>query len=304
MHRYILSRVLQGIVTLVIISLLVFVLARVSGDPLERMMPPGATPADFALVAEAMGLDKPMVVQYGIYASRVLQGDLGTSIRAQIPVQELIAQRLPNTIRLSLVSVVIAMLIAVPLGVVAAVRRGKGIDTVAKTVAILGQSVPAFWLGLVLILIFASHLGWLPASGTEGLLSYVMPCFTLGWFIAVGIMRLQRSSLLEALDSEYVKLARIKGLSEWRVIMVHAFPNALIPVITFSTMQFAMVIGNAVVVETVFLWPGIGRLAYEAILWRDYPVIQGVVLTVAVIVVIVNLVADLLYAFIDPRIRY
>lgn len=304
MQRYIVSRILQMLVALLVLSLAVFLIVRASGDPLHLMMPPEATKEDYERVRHSLGLDRPVPVQYVMYVGKVARGDLGTSLRSRIPVNKLVAERLPNSLKLAIVSMGFATLVAVPLGVVAAARKGTGADVVAKVIALLGQSVPGFWLGIVLMIIFAVRLHWLPTSGVGGPLHYIMPAFTLGSFITAGMMRLVRSSMLEVLDSEYVKLARIKGVSERRVIWVHALRNGLIPLITFAAVYFALFIGAAVVVETIFNWPGMGSLAYSALLWRDLPVLQGVVLTVGAIVLVLNLAVDILYAYIDPRIRY
>lgn len=304
MQRYIVSRILQMLVALIVLSMVIFILARASGDPLHLMMPAEATREDYERVRHSLGLDRPIPVQYLIYIGKVVRGDLGMSLRSRMPVSRLIAERLPNSLKLALVSMGFATLLAIPLGVISAVKKGTGVDVVAKVVALLGQSVPGFWLGLVLMMIFAVRLRWLPTSGTGGPLHYLMPAFTLAAFITAGMMRLVRSSMLEVLDLEYVKLARIKGVSERRVMFVHALRNGLIPVITFAAVYFALFVGAAVVIETVFNWPGMGSLAYTALMWRDLPVIQGVVLTVGAIVMVINLAVDVLYAYIDPRIRY
>lgn len=271
---------------------------------MDFIMPPEATQEDFAQVREALGLDKPIVVQYAIYVENVLAGDLGRSMRTRLPVTQLIAERLPYSVSLALVSLVFSMLIALPVGVAAALRRGTRTDAAIKVIALLGQSVPAFWLGLVLMLIFAVWLGWVPAAGAKGATSYILPAISMSGLTTAGMMRLVRSSMLDALDTEYVKLARIKGVSEFRVVWVHALRNSLTAVISFATIYFVLLIGAAVVIETVFWWPGMGRLVYEAALWRDLPIIQGVVLTIAGFVIATNLAVDLLYAYLDPRIRY
>jgi peptide/nickel transport system permease protein len=233
-----------------------------------------------------------------------VQGDFGRSIKGQMPVLDLIKDRLPNSIKLAAVSMVITLMLALPLGVMAAVRKGTAIDTVANIVAVLGQSLPQFWVGIVLIQIFAVYLRLLPVAGTGSVYHYILPGFTLGWFLVAGIMRLLRSSMLEVLDSEFVKLARIKGLSPRAVIWKHALKNALIPVLTFGAIYLAILMTGAILVETVFAWPGIGQLIYQGIVYRDFPVVQAVVLLTAFVVVTVNLLVDITYAYIDPRIRY
>jgi len=303
--RFVLSRLLQSLVALAILSVVVFVLARATGDPLQLVLPMSATPEDYAEARRYLGLDRPYVEQYLSFVRRAVTGDFGMSIRARRPVAELLQERLPNSLRLAAFAMGITLSIAFPLGVIAAVRKGTGVDRVAQVVAVLGQSLPTFWVSIVLVEVVAGRLQWLPAGGNEaGLASYVLPGFTLGWFVVAGMMRLLRSGMLEVLDSEYVKLARVKGVLERRVVWVHALKNALIPVVTFAGIYFSILVTTAIVVETVFAWPGLGRLAYEGISSRDYPVIQAVVLTTAVIVAVVNLSVDCLYAVIDPRIRH
>jgi peptide/nickel transport system permease protein len=295
---------LQSLVALAILSVVVFVLARTTGDPLHMILPMSATEEDYANARRYLGLDRPYVEQYLSFVGRAVTGDFGMSIRARRPVMELIQARLPNSIRLALFAMAVSLAMALPLGVMAAVKKGTGVDRVAQIVAVLGQSLPTFWVAIVLVEFVAGRLQWLPAGGSDGLASYVLPGLTLGWFVVAGMMRLLRSGMLEVLDSEYVKLARVKGVAERRVVWIHALKNALIPVVTFAGIYFAILVTTAIVVETVFAWPGLGRLAYDGITSRDFPVIQAVVLTTAVIVAAVNLGVDCLYAFIDPRIRY
>ena len=305
MIRFVLSRLLQSLVALAILSVVVFALARATGDPLQLILPMSATPEDYAEARHYLGLDRPYVEQYLSFVGRAVTGDFGMSIRARRPVVELLQERLPNSIRLAAFAMAITLSIAFPLGVIAAVRKGTGIDRMAQVIAVLGQSLPTFWVSIVLVEVVAGRLQWLPAGSNEaGLASYVLPGFTLGWFVVAGMMRLLRSGMLEVLDSEYVKLARVKGVLEPRVVWMHALKNALIPVVTFAGIYFSILVTTAIVVETVFAWPGLGRLAYEGISSRDYPVIQAVVLTTAVIVALVNLSVDCLYAVIDPRIRH
>ena len=306
MQRYIAGRLVQCLVTLLVISLLVFALARLTGNPLDVMLPIDASAELQDEMSRELGLDQPLYLQYARFVHRLLYADLGTSIRTRKPVADLIGQRLPNTLKLVSVSTVMALLIALPLGVIAATRKGGLWDVGARTVALFGQSVPTFWAGIVLISVFAVNFELLPAGRKEGIESYVLPAVTLGLFgfMLAGVVRLLRGSMLDVLDSEYVKFARIKGLAESVVTWKHAFKNALIPVVTFVGFYFGILMAGSVVVETVFAWPGIGRLAFEAVQWRDYPVIQGVVLLVSTIILAGNLVVDILYAYIDPRIRY
>ena len=305
MIRFVLSRLAQSLVALAILSVVVFILARATGDPLQLILPMSATAEDYAEARRYLGLDRPYVEQYLSFVGRAVTGDFGVSLRARRPVIELLQERLPNSIRLAAFAMAVSLSIAFPLGVLAAVRKGTGLDRAAQVVAVLGQSLPTFWVSIVLVEVVAGRLQWLPAGGNDaGLASYVLPGFTLGWFVVAGMMRLLRSGMLEVLDSEYVKLARVKGVLEPRVVWIHALKNALIPVVTFAGIYFSILVTTAIVVETVFAWPGLGRLAYEGISARDFPVIQPVVLTTAAIVALVSLSVDCLYAVIDPRIRH
>jgi peptide/nickel transport system permease protein len=304
MARFLLTRLVQSLAALAILSVVVFALARATGDPLALILPSVATEEDHANARRFLGLDRPLPEQYLTFVANAVRGNFGTSIVARRPVNELLAERLPNSVKLAAFSMLVSLAIAFPLGVMAAVKKGTGVDRAAQVVAVLGQSLPTFWVGIVLIEVVAGRLQWLPAGETGGLAHYVLPGFTLGWFVVAGMMRLLRSGMLEVLDSEYVKLARLKGVAETRVIWLHALKNALIPVVTFAGISFATLVTTAIVVETVFAWPGMGRLAYQAITGRDFPVIQAVVLVTAAIVALVNLCVDCLYAFIDPRIRY
>lgn len=304
MARFILTRLVQSLVALAILSVVVFVLARATGDPLQLILPMVATEEDYANARRYLGLDQPLYRQYLKFVGNALTGDFGNSIRARRPVSELVRDRLPNSLKLAAFSMGVGILLAFPLGIMAAVKKDSRVDRTAQVIAVLGQSLPTFWVGIVLIEFVAGRLQWFPAGGTGGLAHYILPGFTLGWFVVAGMMRLLRSGMLEVLDSEYVKMARVKGVAERWVIWQHALKNALIPVITFTGIYFAILITTAVVVETVFAWPGMGRLAYEGITSRDFPVIQAVVLLTAVFVAVANLLVDCLYAVIDPRIRF
>jgi peptide/nickel transport system permease protein len=264
-----------------------------------------ATQEDYAEARRYLGLDRPYVEQYLSFVGKAVRGDFGTSLRARKPVIDLIRERLPNSLKLAVFAMGISLAMAFPLGVMAAVKKGTGIDRAAQVIAVLGQSLPTFWLAIILVEFVSGRLQWLPAAGNDaGFASYILPGFTLGWFVVAGMMRLLRSSMLEVLDSDYVKLARVKGVAERRVVWLHALKNALIPVVTFAGVYFAILVTTAIVVETVFAWPGLGRLAYEGISSRDFPVIQAVVLTTAAIVALISLCVDCLYAVIDPRIRH
>jgi len=279
-------------------------MARVSGDVLFVMLPIEATEDHFERMAEHMGLDKPLVVQYAVWAGRTLKGDLGMSIKARVPVSQLLMERLPNTARLAAVGLSMGLILALFLGIGAAVYRGTIIDILCRIVAVAGMSIPNFWLAIMGILFFGVNLRLLPVFGTGGIDHYILPGSILAWGMSAPLMRLLRSNMLEVLDSEYVKLARIKGVSEWWAIWGHALRNALIPLVTFAGFYLGMLMGGIVITETVFAWPGVGLLAYEGVVWRDYPVIQGVVLFISATILTINLAVDILYAYLDPRIRY
>jgi peptide/nickel transport system permease protein len=271
-------------VALAILTVVVFVLARATGDPLTMVLPMGATEEDYANARAYLGLDRPYVEQYLSFVGRAMVGDFGTSIRARRPVGELLQERLPNSVKLATFAMAVSIAMAFPLGIMAAVKKDTIVDRAAQIISILGQSLPTFWLAIILVEFIAGRWQWLPA-------------------VVAGMMRLLRSGMLEVLDSEYVKLARVKGVIERRVVWLHALKNAMIPVVTFAGIYFSILVTTAIVVETVFAWPGLGRLAYEGITGRDFPVIQAVVLVTAAIVAVVNLGVDCLYAAIDPRIR-
>jgi peptide/nickel transport system permease protein len=304
MHKYIVRRFFHSLLALLVLSMLIFLMSRMTGDPTMLMLPDDASREDMARLRQALGLDRPLPIQYWVFLRNAVQGDFGRSIKGQMPVIDMIKERLPNSIKLAAVALCIAVLLAFPLGVVAAVKKDTALDTVANIVAVLGQSLPQFWVGIVLIQIFAVRLRWLPVAGVGSVAHYVLPAFTLGWFVVAGMMRLLRSSMLDVLGSEFVKLARIKGLPGRKVIWKHALRNALIPVLTFGAIYLAILVTGAILVETVFAWPGIGQLIYQGIVFRDFPVVQAVVLLTAAIVIAVNLLVDITYAYIDPRIRY
>lgn len=303
MQKYIFVRIFQGLLTVWIVVSVVFILGRATGDPVELMLSLEATDEQRLLVSKSLGLDRPLIVQYGIYMAHIARFDFGKSLVSKVPVRELLSERLISSLKLSGFSMLVTLIFAFPLGVMAAARKGAGIDMLARLIAVLGQSLPHFWVGLMLMEIFAVRLRWLPVGGADDLKSYVLPGFTMGWFITAGIMRLLRSAMLDVLNSDYVLFARVKGVSPTSVIWKHALRNALLPVVTFSGMYFALLIGGAVVIETVFAWPGIGRLAYLAVMDRDFTVLQGVVAVIATIVAAINLIVDIVYYWIDPRIR-
>jgi len=293
------------IIALFLMSVIVFLLGRLSGDPVSMLLSQYSTEEDRVRITEQLGLNKPILEQYGIFIFNALQGDLGKSVAGDNrPALTLILERFPASLELALVALIISILIGIPLGVLSAVKRGSFLDASARLVALLGQSLPAFWLGIVLMYFFSVKLRLLPTSGYGGIQHFILPAATMGLFTVAAVTRLTRSSMLEVLDSEYIKLARIKGVSEAIVIWKHALRNSLMPVITFMGTFFATMITGAVVIETVFSWPGIGRLAYESILNRDFPVMQGVILFMTTLYILANLIVDILYAWVDPRIRY
>jgi len=303
MKQFVIRRIGYCVLSLFLLSLTIFFFVRVTGDPATLLVEPGASPADIAAIHHQFGLDRPLIVQYALFMASVLTGDLGQSFYYRTPVLELYWSRLPNSVMLATAAMAFSLLIGIPSGILASVRVGRFWDNAGKVFALLGLSLPSFWVGLVMILVFSVYLGWLPSSGSGTPLHLIMPAFALGWYFAASHMRLTRSSMLEVLGSEYVKLARLKGLPQSLVIAKHAFKNALIPVLTLAGINFVIMISVAVVVETVFAWPGVGRLLYEGIAFRDFPVVQGTVLMLGAMTVIVNLVVDVLYAVIDPPIR-
>jgi peptide/nickel transport system permease protein len=303
MKQYIIRRVGYCLLSLFLLSVTIFFFVRVTGDPATLLVEPGASQADIEAIHKQFGLDRPLFVQYWLFVTSLLQGDLGQSFYYQTSVMELYLDRLPNSLVLAFVSMGLSLLIGIPAGIMASVNVGKFWDGFGKMFTLLGLSLPSFLVGLVLILVFSVYLGWLPSSGYGGPLHLIMPAFALGWYFAASHMRLTRSSMLEVLSSEYIKLARLKGLPQKLVIAKHAFKNALIPVLTLAGINLVIMVNVAIVVETVFAWPGIGRLLYEGITFRDFPIVQGVVLMGGVMIVVVNLAIDILYAIIDPRIR-
>jgi peptide/nickel transport system permease protein len=304
MQRFIARRVGQSLGVLVVLALVVFALARVTGNPADLLLPEDATRDDREHLLAALGLDRPIHEQLVKFVGGALHGDLGTSIRYRKPAVEVFLDRLPNTLTLVPLALVSAIVVAIPLGLLAAVYRGTIIDRLSGAIAVLGIATPSFWLGIVLIYVFSIQLGWLPSARMGGPAHYVLPTVTLAAFLVAGMMRLVRSSVLEILDTEFIKLARIKGLSQTVVIWKHCLRNALIPVVTLFGVFFSLLVTGAIVTETVFAWPGVGRLTYEAVIFRDYPLLQAIILMKAIIVLGVNLGVDILYAYLDPRVRY
>ena len=303
MATFLIFRLVQAVITMLVTSFIVFSLSHTSGNPADVLLPIETTPDERLAFIKRMGFDKPIHQQYGIFLKNAVQGDFGTSIKTRQPVTDLVWPRVGNSLKLATVAIGITLAISLPLGVLAARHRGTWIDQGAMAIALFGQSVPLFWAGLVAILIFSVRLGWLPTSGTGSGQHYVLPAVTLGWGITAGIVRLLRSSMLEVLDSEYVKLARAKGVGESMVVWKHALRNALIPVVTFIGFTYGIILAAAIVIEVVFAWPGLGRLTFEAVLWRDFPLLQLSVMVWVFLIVLINLMVDLSYGFIDPRIR-
>jgi ABC-type dipeptide/oligopeptide/nickel transport system permease component len=305
MIRYISIRLLFALPALWLILTMVFLLAHiVPGDPVAQMLGEGARAEDLTQLRHALGLDLPLPVQYGRYLAGVLHGNLGESFRFQQPVLKIVAERYPATLELAIVALLICALIGIPAGVLAAHKRGERTDHAVGVLTLFGLSVPNFALGPVLILFFSVVLGWLPVSGRGGISHLILPAFTLGAALAAILTRMVRTSVIEELSADYVRTARAKGVSESGVLFRHALRNALIPILTILGLQFGTLLAGTIVTESIFSWPGIGRLAVQAIGARDYPLLQGCILLIAVSYVFVNLLTDLVYALVDPRVRF
>lgn len=304
MQRYLVKRILMALVTLFAVSLIIFILSRASGDPRHIYLDDYSTQEDWDQLTVTLGLDKPYYQQYGIFIQSALSGDFGESIKEGRPSMEIILERIPATLQLGLAAFIFSVLLGVPLGILSAVKRGSALDIIGKVVALIGQSAPVFWLGLMLMFLFAVKLEWVPPFGKQQVSSIILPAIALGWFYAAANMRLLRSAMLNVLDSEFVRLARAKGVSNNAVIWKHSLRNALIPVLTFAGVTLGGLVTGSVVVETVFAWPGLGRLAIEALLGNDYPLMQAVIIAFTLMYVLAALFVDIMYAYIDPRIRY
>jgi len=303
MKGYILKRLFHSIFVLVGISLVVFIILHLTGDPAALLMPMDATPEQVAQFRKEMGFTDPIVVQYWRFFKGTLRGDFGQSFRHSEPALDLVMERMPATIQLTAAAMVIALVVAIPVGIISAIRRNSILDHIGMTGALLGQSTPVFWLGIMLILIFSVTIQWFPSSGRGEIQHLVLPAITLGMFTMARTARMMRSSMLEVLGQEYIKTAKAKGLNPLAVILKHALKNAAIPVVTIVGMELGTLLGGAVITETIFAWPGVGRLAVQAIYNRDYPVVQAAVFLLASIFVLVNLVVDLLYTYLDPRVK-
>jgi len=291
--------VLLGVATLVF-----SLIHLIPGDPAQAMLGEAAPQADVEELRHRLGLDRPLIEQYGVFLRGLAKGDLGTSLRTGLPVTGQIVERMPATIELAAAAMLVAIAFAIPLGIIAAVRRGTAVDHAAMTLSLAGVSVPNFWLGPLLAIIFAVELGWLPVSGRGTWAHLVLPAISLGAALAAILARMTRATMLEELREPYVQAARARGVSRLRAVLRHAFRNSLIPVVTLLGLQFGAVLTGAVITETIFAWPGIGRLLIQSIGFRDYPLVQGCILLIALTYVGVNLVTDMLYGVLDPRIRY
>ena len=305
MALYFVRRLVLSLPVLLGVATLVFSLIHlVPGDPAQAMLGEGASPADVSALRDRLGLDRPLLAQYVDFLSGLGRGDLGVSFRYGTPVGAELGARLPYTLVLALAAMGVSTLIAVPLGILAAVFRGRAVDHVAMTLALIGVSVPNFWLGPLLAIVFAVQLGWLPVAGTGSAAHLVLPAVTLGVALAAILARMTRTSLIEELHEPYVLSARARGISRTRATLGHAFRNSLIPVVTIVGLQFGAVLTGTIITETIFAWPGIGRLLIQAIAFRDYPLVQGCILFISVIYVVMNFLTDLAYGLLDPRIRY
>ena len=306
MARFILFRIIQAIATLVVLSAAVFFGTDLTGDAALAMAPGDARPEEIQAIRENLGLDRPVIIRYFDYLGSILVGDFGRSYNKRLPTSQLVLERVPNTVQLAIAALFIAVVIGIPLGILSAVKRDSFLDKLGKTFAILGMSMPQFWLAIILMWVFAVELNLLPVFGKEGLdpRYFVIPAFSIAVFTMAGFMRLTRSAMLEVLDSEYVKFARVKGLEEQLVIFKHALKNAVIPVLTFGGISFAGLLNGSIVVEVIFNWPGLGLLMLEGIRTRDVPVIEATILVSGFLYIVMSTLVDIAYAYVDPRIRY
>ena len=304
MARYLFSRLWQGLIAILGAVLIVFIAQRLAGDPLALLLPMDASEADFEALRAELGLDQPLLEQFFRFLQSVLGGDFGYSYQWQTPALDLSLDRLPATLELAVAGLLFAIVLAIPLGVFSALYQDSWVDRVAKVFAMLGQAIPSFWIGLLLILFFAVTLNWLPAYGRGNLSHLVLPAIALGWYPVAAMTRTLRSAMLDILQSDYIRMARSVGLSERAIIWKYALRNAAVPLATMIGVYFANMLGGAFVVEVVFAWPGVGRTVVEAVFNRDFPVVQAGVILSAVVFVLVNLLVDLSYGLIDPRIRH
>ncbi len=304
MLRYLLKRLWHTVYVVIGISAISFFFIHLSGDPVMLMLPADASMQEVEQLRQKLGFNDPLYVQYGRFVSKAVRGDFGESLYYHVPAMELIVERLPASLELSFAAMLLALLVAVPIGIISAIHRGSALDMGSMLAALFGLSMPHFWLGIMFIMIFSVKLGWLPTSGRGTPAQLIMPSVALALGLMAMFARLTRSVMLEVLSLDYIRTARAKGLREFFVIGKHALKNALIPLVTVAGMQFGLLIGGTVIIETVFAWPGVGRLVVQAIFNRDYPLVQSIVLILALIFVAVNLLVDILYIYLDPRISY
>ena len=304
MQRYILKRFIQSFITIFLIVVIVFFLVRLTGDPVAMMVSPDAEEADVQILKQKFGLDRPIHIQLIIFLKSAIKGDFGESFKWQEPALKLVLSRFPATLELAVSAMFIATVFGLSIGILSALKQDSVYDRIGKTFSLLGQATPSFWLGVMLMLFFGVRLDLLPVSGRGSPMHLILPATTISLISLASIARLTRSSMIDALKSDYVVMARIKGVPKRLVVLIHALKNASIPILTLMSMQFSYLIAGTVVVETIFSWPGTGRLAIQALLARDFPVVQAFVLFAAFIYTTINLVVDILYALIDPRIRY
>ncbi len=304
MQRYIVIRIFQAIITLLILSLAVFLSVHLTGDPASYLLGPDDGQVEYELLKKQMGLDKPLTTQYVLFLGNIVRGQFGDSHMMHRPARDILLQRFPATLQLAGVAFVLTVIVGIPLGILSAVKRDSILDQFGKFFAVAGIAAPSFWIAIMLILVFGAILGWLPTFGRGGFDHLILPAFVLSWSSMAGVLRLSRSSMLEVLDSEYVKFARIKGLGENLVIYKHALKNAVIPVLTFSGLTLAGLLNGSVAIEVVFAWPGIGRLMLQGINQRDFPIVQATVLAAGFFYIVTALVVDILYAYVNPRIRF
>ena len=304
MLQYILKRLWHTVYVVIGISMISFFFIHLSGDPVLLMLPGDASDQEIEELREQLGFNDPLYVQYVRFASKAIRGDFGESLYYHVPVMELVIERLPASLELAVAAMVFALVLAVPIGIISAVRRGSMLDMGSMLGALLGLSMPHFWLGIMLMLLFSVHLGWLPTSGRGTMAHLIMPAVSLGLSLMAMFARLTRSVMLEVLSLDYIRTARAKGLREEIVISKHALKNALIPLVTVAGMQFGFLIGGTVIIETVFAWPGLGRLVVQAIFSRDYPLVQAIVFVLSLLFVGMNLIVDILYVYLDPQISY